>query len=208
MVEFPMKHLINFGLLFFLLFTSHIRAAPILTGDVSFDDFTDLYTYTYTLDTSLLLDQTVEVGILQNLGFHFSQPNPVSHTEPDGWNFAISVGGLRNSGDQNILGSFWFWVNTSFSNDNMPSDQLMFSFTTERGVNTTLDNNYFIFNAGATTGPAENPGFIEIGHIVGPEFVTINEVSPVPENETYALMLAGLGMLGFVARHTKRRTKI
>ena len=52
-----------------------------------------------------------------------------------------------------------------------------------------------------------NIGFIEVGKIVGPEFVTINEVSPVPENETHALMMAGLGVLGFESRRTKRRAK-
>ena len=52
-----------------------------------------------------------------------------------------------------------------------------------------------------------NIGFIEVGNIVGPEFVTINEVSPVPENETYALMMAELGVLRFECRRTKRRAK-
>lgn len=205
-----MKRLINIGLWFLLIFAVQVRAASMLTGEVSFDDITNLYTYTYTLNTSELLDNTVEVGLLQNLGFRHSNPLPVSHSEPDNWQFAVSVGGLTNSGPENIAGSFWMWVNTSFSNDNIPGDQLIFSITTDRGVNTTLDNNYFIFNGGGTTGPGEAPGFIEIGHIVGPEFVTINPdpgpdpVSTVPENETYAMMLAGLGLVGII---TKRKGK-
>lgn len=202
-----MKRLINFGLLCFLFINASARASPILTGEVSFNDITNLYTYTYTLDTSELLDNTVEVGLLQNLGFKHSSPLPVSHSEPEDWQFNVSVGGLTNSGSENIAGSFWEWANTSFSNDNILNDQLIFSITTERGVNPTLDNNYFIFNGGATTGPDEAPGFIEIGHIVGPEFVTINPdpVSTVPENETYAMMMAGLGIVGFMARRKRKQ---
>jgi hypothetical protein len=33
----------------------------------------------------------------------------------------------------------------------------------------------------------------------------ISPASPVPEPETYAILLAGLGMLGFVARHRKQK---
>lgn len=38
----------------------------------------------------------------------------------------------------------------------------------------------------------------------GPESFTILNVSPIPEPETYALMFAGLGALGFVARRRRR----
>ena len=84
-------------------------------------------------------------------------------------------------------------------------DLLTFSFTTERGVNTTQENNYFMFDPYGTSGPPAFPGII-VGRVVGPEFVTIDEVpvSTVPENETYAMMMAGLGIVGFMA---KRKTK-
>lgn len=202
-----MKRLINIGLILLLFVCSKVQAAPILTGDVSFDSLTDLYTYTYQLDTSQLTGQTIEVGILQNLGFNFTEPMPTSFTKPDSdWGFSIAVGGLKNSGEQNIEGSFWMWVTTSF----VPSganNLLQFSFTTERGVNTSLANNYFIFSSGGTTGPAENPGFIEVGHIVGPEFVTINQVpvTAVPENDTYMMMVVGLTIMGLMAKQQKGR---
>ncbi len=204
-----MKRLINIGLLCILFFTAHVRASPILTGDVSFSDITNLYTYTYTLDTSSLTENTTEVAILQNLGFHSTYPLPISHSEPEGWSFNLSSGGLVNSGDKNISGSFWMWVGGKSLGDDS-SDQLIFSFTTERGVNTSQANNYFIFNDGGNTGPTEAPGVIEIGHIIGPEFITLYEVPPivttVPENETYAMMMAGLGIVGFMARRKSKPT--
>ena len=197
-----MKRLINIGLLCFLFFAAHVRASPILTGDVSFDDITHLYTYTYTIDTTQIGTIT-ELSILQNLGLNFSEPLPVSHTQPDGWNFVISVGGISEPGENHIFGSYWAWQN--FGAVGYSDDLLTFSFTTERGVNTTQENNYFMFDPYGTSGPPAFPGII-VGRVVGPEFVTIDEVpvSTVPENETYAMMMAGLGIVGFMA---KRKTK-
>lgn len=57
---------------------------------------------------------------------------------------------------------------------------------------TSLNNagEYFIHIAGAATGAATYNG-------------TASLVSPVPEPETYGMLLAGLGMIGFVARRRK-----
>ena len=49
---------------------------------------------------------------------------------------------------------------------------------------------YFIHIAGVSTGTAGYTG-------------TLSLVSPVPEPETYAMMLAGLGFMGFVSRRRK-----
>ena len=163
-----------------------------LTGDVSFDDITNLYTYTYTLDTSQYEGNIVEISIHQNLGFNFDEPLPISHTEPDNWMFVLTVGGVAD----NISGSFWAW----WKNPGTDNDLATFSFTTERGVNTSLDNNYALYNNSYPTPPS---GFIEVGHIVGPALVDIG-VSPVPENETYAMMMAGLGFVGFMVRRKSK----
>lgn len=195
-----MKRLINIGLFCFLFLAAHARASPLLTGEVSFDDITHLYTYTYTIDATQN-NRITELNILQNLGFDSIEPLPVSHTQPDGWNFVISIGGISDPGDNHIFGSYWAWQQFAPNN----SDLLTFSFTTERGVNTTEQNNYLMFDPYGTTGPPAFPGVI-VGKIVGPEFVTINEVpvSTVPENDTYAMMLAGLGILGFIARRNAK----
>lgn len=201
-----MKRLINICLWFLLIFAAQVRAAPMLTGDVSFDDATNLYTYTYTLDTSHYEGNITEILIHQNLGFNFYDPLPVSHSEPDNWMFVLLVG--SGSGDGSMEGSFWGWWKDFGTNNELAT----FSFTTERGINTSQNNNYALFNSSYPYPPS---GFIEVGHIVGPELVLVNPdpdpVSPVPENETYAMLLAGFGIVGFMARrNTKHRgnTKI
>ncbi|MBA3696027.1 MAG: hypothetical protein H0W85_04540 [Methylotenera sp.] len=198
-----MKRLINIGFLFCLFISAQVRASPILTGDVSFDNITHLYTYTYTIDTTQNATIT-ELSIVQNLGTNFSEPSPISHTQPDGWNFVNSVGGISEPGEHHIFGSYWAWQNFASVGNN---ELLTFSFTTERGVNTTPENNYFMFDPYGTSGTPAFPGVI-VGKVVGPEFVTINEVpvSTIPENETYALMMAGLGIVGFMARRNSKRS--
>lgn len=56
-------------------------------------------------------------------------------------------------------------------------------------IDSLATGNYYLYIAGATTGGTYN------GNI---------SISPVPEPESYAMMLAGIGLMGFVAR---RRTK-
>jgi len=188
-----MKRLVHIGFLCLLSFAAHVQAAPMLTGNVSFDDASKLYTYTYTLDTTGYAGNIIEILIHQNLGFNFETPYPVSHTEPDNWQFVLLVGG---NDEVTFTGSMWGW----WKNPGTYNDVATFSFTTERGVNTSPNNNYALFNSY----PYLLSGFVEKGYIVGPELVTINPISPVPENETYAIMLAGLGILGFMGRHSKR----
>jgi hypothetical protein len=202
-MEFPMKRLLSIGLLCTLFFAAQVRATPILTGDVSFDDVTHLYTYTYTLDTTQNSNIRF-LGILQNLESNFYEPLPYSHTQPDGWNFGITAGGVKVPGE--IFGSFWTWEKfASIDNSNL----LTFSFTTHRGINSTQEDNYLMFDPYGTSGPPAFPGII-VGKIIGPEFVSIEEVpvTPVPENETYAMMMTGLALLGFVARRKTKQEKV
>lgn len=198
-----MKRLIHIGFLCLFFISAQVHAIPMLSGNVSFDDITDLYTYTYTLDTTGFEGNITIVDIWQNTGSHFEMPLPVSHTEPEGWQFVLSVGSIGNGpygSEENITGSFWgWWIHPV--GDPTYSDIQTFSFTTERAVSTSLENNYGLYNNHQII-PS---GYIEIGRIVGPELVNINyPVSPVPENETYALMMAGLWVLGLVGRRKLR----
>jgi len=202
-MELIMKRTIELTLLTILslLMLPNAYAANLLTGEVTFDNSTNLYTYTYTLDTTTLLDHTVNIGILQNLGIDWSHPLPVSHTEPvlGDWIFKMTAGGLSNSGSLNIYGTFWTWEHNYFSESVSNVGNLVFSITTPRGVNTSTANNYFIYNGGATTGPSENAGFIEIGHIVGPEFINFTPPPlPVPEQQVYVMMIVGLGLIRLI----------
>lgn len=54
-------------------------------------------------------------------------------------------------------------------------------------------------NAGNSWIPTPSIGPVDFG------FRTYVDVAPVPEPETYAMMLAGLGLLGFVARRRKQQ---
>lgn len=200
-----MKRILHIGFLCILLIAAQARATPMLSGSVSFDDVSDLYTYTYTLNTTGFEGNIISVDIWQNSGFNFEGPLPVSHTEPAGWQFVLPVGSVGNApygSAENITGSFWSW----WLNPGEPTYNGIqtFSFTTERGVNPSLENNYGLYNNSLVI-PS---GYIEIGHIVGPELVNINPVSTVPENKIYAMLLAGLGVLGVVGRRRRKANKL
>ena len=68
----------------------------------------------------------------------------------------------------------------------------------------------------STTGAGEFHGFLEssasiayfslAGSYIGLRDLTIQTPNPIPEPETYAMMLAGLGLLGFAARRRKQKS--
>jgi hypothetical protein len=187
-----MKRLTSIGFLFLCFFMANARAA-LLSGEVSFNDATDLYTYTYTLDTTNYDGDVSIVDIWQNTNFNFDAPFPTAHTEPEGWQFVLSVGSIGTvpiGSPDRISGSFWgWWRNPGAEVSNIQT----FSFTTQRTPSTSLQDNYALYN------PLIGEYF-EQGNIVGPQLIDLAPISPVPENETYAMLLAGLGMIGFVSR--------
>jgi hypothetical protein len=192
-----MKLLTGISFLFLFSFLSNAHAA-LLSGNVSFNDTTDLYTYTYTLDTTNYDGDISIVDIWQNTNSNFEAPLPVAHSEPQGWQFVLSVGSIGtepiNSPDR-ISGSFWGWWRNPGAEF---ADIQTFSFTTERTPSTSLIDNYALYN------PLVGE-YIEQGNIVGPQLIDLAPVSPVPENETLAMMLAGLGLLGFIGRKKQVR---
>lgn len=205
-----MKRIFGASLFFLLFFAANARSA-MLTGEVSFNDITDLYTYTYTLDTTGYTGNIAIINIQQNKWQDFSGPFPVSTTQPFGWNFELSSGFLGNNvfedpANIEVAGTFWGWSKNGQTQDF--ADIQTFSFTTERGISTSTASNYGLFETGSFTPGLPTTGYNEIGNIVGPALIAqgvpFEVLSPVPENETYAMMVAGLGLIGFVAR---RRNK-
>ena len=59
-------------------------------------------------------------------------------------------------------------------------------------------------NAVSTVTPFGTPGAVGSGFTINNGGGDLNFAAPIPEPETYALMMAGLGMLGFMARRRKR----
>jgi hypothetical protein len=86
------------------------------------------------------------------------------------------------SGFDQTITSFSLFSNNGFSADFLTG----FSFTSN---SITLDTN----NGSVPGGNSSTAVFI------------INGVAPIPEPETYAMMLAGLGLIGFAARRRKLR---
>jgi len=129
-------------------------------------------------NTPIVIGNIVSPGIFQDL-YTFSIVNPGD------------LGGsvtATNFASYNILGLAVSLVDSTLTQvgfDNTPSS---FSFT---GLSAgTYALNVIGFASGAK------------GGIYGGSFVV--ETAPVPEPETYALMLAGLGMIGFMASRRKQ----
>ena len=78
------------------------------------------------------------------------------------------------------------------------------------GVFIDFDNTVktFTFGSGETSGTFSffaNDLSVTAGQTVAVTGTIMSQVTPVPEPETYALMMAGLGVLGFVGRRRKQR---
>lgn len=170
------------------------QAAPAVTGDVSFDQASGLYTYSYVLDTSELPPGGFhQFAVLSNKYPTHSAPRWISHTAPEGWNLVLSVGGWSQPGIQ-VYGSFWAWESITPETD--PDKLLSFSFTTSHAPDTSTANNYFIYS-GPNAGPDNLP--VDFGRIVGPDLAF-----PVPEPTTVLMWMAGLAVLAWTQRTRAR----
>lgn len=176
-----------------------------VTGDVSFDSATKLYTYTYEVDFS----GYPETGtLIFGLFYHRYLPEtPVAHTQPEGWYMGMAYGGWFS---ENLNGQVLQWLPFDLQAPRNLTEPVTFSFTTPRGPGTAPDTdlvpNYYIY-----TGRVPNNYPNVFGHVVGPDlfWTPPTPPSPVPEPSSALFLLVGVGALAALASHrgaVRRRT--
>jgi hypothetical protein len=168
-----------------------LAADPILSGSVSFNPATSLYTYSYVVDNRLGPAGINELSILIDGSKQDFSLEPIAHVEPLGWDFATAISGSSALPPLNEFGTFWQW----FDSVGVPVGATLsgFSFTTDRGPTAGLNNNFFLFSTSFSGGPPMNEGTVEFGHIVAPDF----GVQAVPEPSASVLLaISVLGLIG------------
>jgi hypothetical protein len=179
-------------------------AGPMLTGSVSYDPGTQLYTYSYVLDdraaagpvshfyVRVLTDMAV--GSLTPDGSTTAPPyyfgtytgtGPVSHSEfPGGTYFGWEAGLHWQDVTAGVKSGF------SVTSRYAPSDE-------------TVDNYYLWSNEVATSPGGFNNAIQEFGRVVAPDF---SRPLPVRTPEPATLSLAGLGLAGLGLTYLRRRS--
>ena len=185
-------------------FTGHVQAVPLVSGEVSFDSSTQLYTYRYSIGGSPeAVPPIIEFAIRIGDQAWTSSAKPDSFTEPPGgWGFSSAT-----QGNNPAIGigpsAFWAWLNIPPEDPTGPyggEPTGGFSFTTSRQPATTELTNYFLFGS-TMAGPPGAEGFFEYGHVVAPDFGAFPTPPPaIPEPETWLMLSFGLGLLALWRR--------
>ena len=114
--------------------------------------------------------------------------------------FLLAVGGTNSGGSGTVTGRAWGGTSNT---------ALQFSGANLIGTSGAQSGVAFSTSVSGSFSSAVNPYSLTIGVAVnrttaGTSTGDLNlQVTPIPEPETYALMLAGLGLLGAVARRRK-----
>ncbi len=128
-------------------------------------------------------------------------------------NLAFDFAGFRNGATDTQVA---LRINTDFSaNPRNVTENMLASCPDNNGCATTFSNNLTRvfwngipqFTANATTGSFTFNAFGGGNSRVALDDVrvAVTDVTPVPEPETYAMMLAGLGAIGFMSRRRKSK---
>lgn len=120
--------------------------------------------------------------------------------DPDIWQFDLSA--FSSPVNLSVHVNDWFppypddynlyWDGSLLGNTLTASPGSTFSFSTSNALH-QLTVEYVNLNTG-------------ISPEGGGSYYTLNITAAVPEPETYSMLLAGLGLLGFAARHRKQKT--
>jgi len=182
-----------------LLSSINVQAAD-LTGSVSFGN--GLYTYSYELSAS---DTPVtEVLVLVNSTAARYSLAPLSSTTPAGW-YQATFGGRSLDGVSDSYVTWWGWGNQAAGTAAVTG----FSFTTTAApAANPVAVTYALFSPAYTGGPPQHRDFF-LGSVIAPDFLLPDEPPPstVPEADTYAMLLAGLGLIGAIGRRRAKRNR-
>lgn len=125
-----------------------------------------------------------------------------------------SYGYAVNPGDPMFAGAGTQWYGTSYSHNAITADASFTTFITGDVneaivVGGTFGNGYALLGGQTSTGwhssvSGSDPFQLRVNQL---QFAaSMAHVNPVPEPETYAMMLAGLGLLGVMARRRKQKS--
>lgn len=96
------------------------------------------------------------------------------------------------------LSNWWGANNVLYTNDK--------SFFADSGgiAFNTATNTYNLWNHYGAGMVASN---LALGYVAGPDITfTLTQTAPIPEPETYAMLMAGLGVMGAMARRRKQKS--
>jgi len=170
-------------------------ADPLVSGTVSFDSATNIYTYDYSLGNAGAVGIT-EFSIQVN-SFRYSDFYPLSYSSPSGWEFRVGAlaGGSCVEGGE--CGGFWTWVPSNFGSVVLPPGQTLggFSFQTAVAPSTSAGNNYLVIQ------PSYTESGVLFGNVVAPDYLLPPPPPPAaPEPAATLLSLIGLGCLTVLVR--------
>lgn len=169
---------------FFMLLASPAQASPAITGSVSFNAATGIYTYSYTIDN--IGGTGPMFGFSLQISPGYSDFYPLSYTMPPGWDFtvgSVAGGSCQEFGE---CGAFWSWEENQ--NGVLPGESLSgFSFQTTVAPSTSAGNDYFTFD-----GSVDNIYDAVFGNVVVPNYTIPPPPPPqVPESPTVLLVATG-----------------
>jgi len=176
-----------------------VDASTILSGEVSFDNVTQLYTYNYTIDNTSGPIAIRDLNILIDTSQDSVTPLwPVPNSSPAGWGFSGAFAGTSADPPLNEFGAFFGW--SGQPPVSIGSTLSGFSFSVAIAPTSSLANNYYLYSPDYSGGPPNivAGGIVEFGHVVAPDFAT-----PLPA--ALPLFASGLGALGLLGWRRKRK---
>lgn len=180
-----------------LWLSSPAFADPLVTGDVSFDEQSGYYTYTYTINAAdLPTPDLVQFGIVADYSGTPVWPRPPTYASNTDWVLEVSYGGWYRE-DIDVNGTFYKWRGLT----PQAAPQLVFWFSTLEAPDTSGRNNYYIWTP-STMGPENLP--LDFGRVVGPNMRYVAP-PPIPEPASAVLMALGLGVVARTARGRRGR---